>query len=347
MRSIYYIPLLCVTILILSGCGSSRKSSQNRNRVQQSTGVAITSYGANGTYNQYIEKYAATALLNQKEYGIPASITLAQGLLESGAGKSTLASQHNNHFGIKCHSSWTGNRAYHTDDHPNECFRSYSNAADSFRDHGEFLQQPRYKNLFFLKQTDYKGWATGLQKAGYATDRGYANKLIKIIEDYQLYLIDQGDIDRLYTSDNSLTQPKHEVNNNPIIKETQETTPTSSKPIEKSKIRDIYVSYGLMYILVEEGDTMSGIAQDLGISERKLNQYNELPDGYPLEYGDVIYLEKKLKRAVPPYYEHVVTVGESIHDIAQRYGIRLKTLYTLNNLPGDYFPEEGDILRLR
>lgn len=346
MKQVCFSLMFILSLLLVGGCGGSRKASHGKSR-HQSNGVVITAYGPNTSYNQYIERYAATALQNQKDYGIPASITLAQGLLESGAGKSTLASRHNNHFGIKCHRSWTGGKAYHTDDRPNECFRSYGNAADSFEDHGKFLKQPRYKRLFQLPSTDYKGWAKGLQQAGYATDKGYANKLIKIIEDYQLYLIDRGNVGRDYAFDKP-SKPKREIKKEqPIPKQAPNVNPTFSSEPSTQKERDIYISYGLLYVLADEGDALGDIARDLGISERRLTRYNELPEGYPLEKGDVIYLQKKLNRATPPYYEHVVTVGQSIHDISQRYGIQLSVLYILNNLPSDYIPEEGDVLRLR
>lgn len=346
MKQLYYSLIFIFTLLIMTGCGGSRRSAKSYNP-SSAEGVHITAYGPNAAYNRYIEMYAATALRNQRQYGIPASITLAQGLLESGAGGSTLASQHNNHFGIKCHRSWRGGRAYHTDDRPNECFRSYGDPADSYEDHANFLQQTRYKRLFLLNPTDYKGWAKGLQKAGYATDRGYANKLIKIIEDYQLYLIDNGNVGRNYVY-NRPSQPKREVKKEaPIAKHAPTTPPTFQPSPTTEKEREIYISYGLLYVLADEGDTMSDIAQDVDISERKLTRYNELPEGYPLEKGDVVYLQKKLNRATPPYYEHVVTVGESIHDIAQRYGVQLKVIYKLNQLPGDYIPQEGDVLRLR
>ncbi len=285
---------------------------------------------ANNPYNIYIEQYARIAIENQKEYGIPASITLAQGLLESGAGRSKLATNANNHFGIKCHNSWRGSQTFHDDDRPQECFRAYSSPEDSFKDHGRFLQQKRYSQLFRLEPTDYKGWAKGLQQAGYATDRGYANKLIKIIEDYRLYLIDEDNPARFYTYNTPKTEAPPKV------------IPKSTFPD-----RQIYLSYGLPYLLARDGDSLSKIAQDLGLSEKKLTRYNDLPEGYPLEKDDIIYLEKKLKRAIPPHYQHTVQVGESIHSIAQRYGIQLSSLYQLNNLTPEYLPMEGDILKLR
>lgn len=319
-KSVQWSVALVILALLLASCGTSR-----------TTQVTLPKVQGNNAYNRYIEQYAGIALQNQRSFGIPASITLAQGLLESGAGQSRLATGANNHFGIKCHRAWRGSRTFHNDDRPNECFRAYDRVEDSFKDHGQFLQQPRYRSLQQLEPTDYKGWARGLQKAGYATDRGYANKLIKIIEDYQLYLIDEGNTSRRYQYAQK-SAPKREV---------------EQKPRPDTGERVGYFSYGLLYILAGEDDSLSAIARDLGMSERKLTEYNDLPAGYPLEKGDIIYLEPKHKRATPPHFEHRIQVGESIHRIAQTYGIQLESLYKLNNLTPEYLPMEGDILRLR
>lgn len=319
-KSVQWSAVLGLLALLLASCGTSR-----------TTQVTLPKVQGNNAYNRYIEQYAGIALQNQRNFGIPASITLAQGLLESGAGQSRLATGANNHFGIKCHRAWRGSRTFHNDDRPNECFRAYDRVEDSFKDHGQFLQQPRYRSLQRLEPTDYKGWARGLQKAGYATDRGYANKLIKIIEDYQLYLIDEGNTSRRYQYAQK-SAPKREV---------------EQKPRPDTGERVGYFSYGLLYILAGEDDSLSAIARDLGMSERKLTEYNDLPAGYPLEKGDIIYLEPKHKRATPPHFEHRIQVGESIHRIAQTYGIQLESLYKLNNLTPEYLPMEGDILRLR
>jgi flagellum-specific peptidoglycan hydrolase FlgJ len=146
----------------------------------------------NTQYEEYIAKYLAIAKKEMKLHGIPASITLAQGLLESGAGQSKLAKKANNHFGIKCHNDWKGRKFRHDDDKRKECFRKYGNAKHSFKDHSLFLtSKSRYAFLFDLKTIDYKGWAKGLKQAGYATDPNYPAKLIKIIEDYKLYKYDK------------------------------------------------------------------------------------------------------------------------------------------------------------
>ena len=152
--------ILSVSVLFFFGTAIGQAQSRNR------------------TYEAYVKQYADEAIRQMSRYNIPASITIAQALVETGAGASTLASVHNNHFGIKCHKSWTGKRTYRTDDAPNECFRSYSAARESYEDHSRFLLQPRYRPLFKLDREDYRGWATGLQRCGYATNRGYANLLI-------------------------------------------------------------------------------------------------------------------------------------------------------------------------
>ena len=177
------------------------------------SGFSLFAQQRNQAYVDYIQKYAHIAVSEQAKFGIPASITLAQGLLESGAGKSELALKSNNHFGIKCHTGWTGERTYHDDDAEQECFRKYKNVSESYDDHSLFLtSRPRYADLFSLKATDYKGWAHGLKKAGYATDPNYANKLIKIIEDYGLHQLDtQGSLGSGYQM---VTEKKSDFNTN-------------------------------------------------------------------------------------------------------------------------------------
>ncbi|MDD2437132.1 MAG: glucosaminidase domain-containing protein [Massilibacteroides sp.] len=275
----------------------------------------------NKSYIKYIDQYNYIAIKHQNKYGIPASITLAQGILESGAGLSELARKSNNHFGIKCHNDWKGGRTYHDDDYRGECFRKYKRVEDSYEDHALFLtQRPRYAHLFSLNRKDYKGWARGLQKSGYATDKAYANKLIKMIEDYELYKFDS------------------QVN----AKRTNSTS--SSRPV---LIRDIFKTHGLIYIYARENDSFEDIAYDLGFKPKDLQKYNEVPTDFPLQKGDIIYLQKKKKKADKPYYDHVIQVGESMHSISQKYGIRLKSLYKMNKKKGDYIPEEGDVLKLR
>lgn len=271
------------------------------------------------SYEKYIRQYGDLAIQHQKKYGIPASITLSQGLLESGAGQSELARKSNNHFGIKCHSDWRGKRAYHNDDLRGECFRKYKKVEDSYEDHALFLKRSRYDRLFRLKITDYKGWARGLQKCGYATDRAYANKLIKVIEDYELYRLDTG--------------------------KGRKNDKRSTKPVLSQYT--IYRTNGLLYVYSNGNDDFEEIALSLGFRVKDLKKYNEVPEDFPLQKGDIIYLEKKRKKANKPHYDHVVQIGESMHSISQKYGIQIKSLYKINKKHKDYIPEEGDVLKLR
>ena len=280
----------------------------------------------NAAYEKYINKYKDQAIQQQKKYKIPACITLAQALLESNAGESRLAKNSNNHFGIKCHTDWKGARAYHNDDRKNECFRKYKTVLDSYEDHSRFLaERSRYARLFTYKIDDYKKWAKGLQECNYATDRGYANKLIDIIETYQLYNIGK----EKKASKAKVAKPKAAENKDIII------------------LRAIYRTHNLIYVIVNDNESLEDIANDLKFNVKKLRKYNEMPEGYPLEKGDIVYMQKKKKKADKPYLFHTVQVGESMHSISQQYGIQIKSLYKMNKKEADFVPEEGDILKLR
>jgi LysM repeat protein len=261
---------------------------------------------------------------HRDQYKIPASIKLAQGILESGAGTSELARASNNHFGIKCHSSWTGERVYRRDDGPNDCFRKYKKVEDSYEDHAKFLLQPRYSVLFTYNIRDYTAWAKGLQTCGYATDKGYANKLIQIIETYELYRYD------------SKTPPK-----------TTKPKQVKDKQKKPELLRDVYKTYNLIYVIAKDEDSFEQIADDTGFKVKDLIKYNEVPEDFPLRKGDIVYLQKKKKKADLPNFEHLVKIGESMHSISQRYGIQLKSLYKMNKKGSEYYPEEGDVLRVR
>ena len=278
----------------------------------------------NKIYEEYINTYKDLAIEQMNKHKIPASITLAQGLLESGAGKSRLAREGNNHFGIKCHSDWKGGKVYHDDDLKNECFRKYKTVRESYEDHSFFLNKPRYRFLYSLNITDYRGWAQGLQRSGYATDRAYANKLIKIIEDYELYQYDKGG-----------RKSKQGKNTN---QQTSITIVNRHTP---------YKTHNLVYVVAQDGDTYDAIAQEFNFKAKDLCKYNEVPEDFPLKKGDLVYFKKKKSKADKPYYEHVIQVGESMHSISQLYGIKVKNLYKMNKKDFEYVPEEGDVLKLR
>ena len=271
----------------------------------------------NKQYEAYIKKYRDIAVEEMRKYHIPASITLAQGLLESGAGQSTLARKSNNHFGIKCGSDWDGKSVRYDDDARNECFRAYKHPKQSYEDHSKFLaSRSRYAFLFKLKITDYKGWAKGLKKAGYATDRRYAQRLIDIIELYDLHQ---------YDTKKGLKWMKD--------------NPNPHQP---------YIANGLVYIVVRPGDTWKSISKEFDVSRKKLRKYNDLYKGYVLQPGDILYLEKKNRKADKEHVVHVLRAGESMYSISQKYGIRLKNLYKRNKMdPDSPAPEVGTILRLR
>lgn len=268
-------------------------------------------------YEEYIKKYRDIAVEEMERYHIPASITLAQGLLESGAGQGTLARKSNNHFGIKCGGDWRGKSVKHDDDARDECFRVYKNAADSYRDHSKFLVgRPRYASLFKLDMTDYKGWAHGLKKAGYATNPRYAYQLIDIIERYDLYK---------YDKKGGLKWMKE--------------NPNPHQP---------YLANGLVYVIGRSGDTWKSLSKEFDISKRKLRKYNDLYKDYVIQDGDILYLEKKNRKAQKGNIVHVLRHGESMYSISQKYGIRLKRLYKMNKMkPEDDAPAVGTIMRLR
>ena len=279
--------------------------------------LSLQAQTRNKQYENYIKKYRELAVEEMKKYHIPASITLAQGLLESGAGQSTLARKSNNHFGIKCGSDWRGKTVSHDDDARGECFRAYKHPKESYEDHSKFLAgRSRYASLFKLKITDYKGWARGLKKAGYATNPRYADQLIGIIELYELHKYDEKNYLKW-------------IKKNPNPHQT-------------------YIANDLLYIVVRAGDSWKSISKEFDISQKKLRKYNDLYKGYALQVGDILYLEKKNKKADKEHIVHVLRAGESMYSISQKYGIRLKNLYKMNKMDADDpAPEVGTILRLR
>lgn len=287
--------------------------------------VSVYAQRRNTAYNEYIKQYAPLAVEQMEQHKIPASITLSQGLLESGAGNSELARKSNNHFGIKCGSSWNGRTVRHDDDARNECFRAYRNSRDSYDDHSAFLKRgARYAFLFDLKITDYKGWARGLKKAGYATDPSYANRLITIIEDYELYKYDTRSLSQVRNWDK-------EVKKKPWL----------------ASPHQVFIANDIAYIVARDGDTFQLLGKEFDISWKKLVKYNDLHREYTLEAGDIIYLKSKRKKAAKPYTTYIVRDGDSMHTVSQKYGIRLKNLYKMNRKDTEYVPEVGDRLRLR
>ena len=299
---------------------------------------AVTAWGQRMTRAQYIEKYADIAVREMKATGIPASITLAQGCLESGNGNSTLATKANNHFGIKCHNNWKGKTVRHDDETRNECFRSYGSADESFRDHSDFLRyRDRYAFLFDLEPTDYKGWAYGLQKAGYATAKTYAASLIQIIEENELWRYDQLD-----------AKARKALPPTPMEAEKS----TLFKPLPGHKLytvslsREIRTTNGVPWIRAREGDTYAGLAKEYSLFTRELLRFNDLSRKAPLHEGEIVYLEAKKRESAPNLDKHVVEEGETLRELAQRYGVKMKKLCQYNNLRAGSPLEPGAILLL-
>lgn len=297
----------------------------------------------NPTYEAYITQYAPLAALEQTEHGIPASITLAQGLLESAAGQSDLAQQCNNHFGIKCGSNWNGRTITKDDDRANECFRCYDEAIGSYEDHSKFLtSHTRYSFLFDYNVTNYRAWANGLARAGYATDSHYSAKLIRIIETYKL--------------NKYAEHPEQYIDNIQIQTQTAHNTRNSynrhrMRPAETQErtldYDHVYVN-SIPAVLLRQNTTIAELAADLHLSRAKLIRCNELPnDKYPVKAGDYIYLRPKRHLAAPGNIDHTVHEGESLHDVAQHYGLKLSALYKLNNLPKNAKATVGMKLILR
>ncbi|MBO7120339.1 MAG: glucosaminidase domain-containing protein [Bacteroidaceae bacterium] len=293
--------------------------------------ICLTTLGqrTNQAYWTYIDRYKDWAIEQMHQYHIPASITLAQGLLESNAGRSRLATQANNHFGIKVGGSWTGPYIVQSDDRPDDRFRKYKSARESFIDHSKFLQQRRYQGLFQLSPTDYKGWAKGLKAAGYATNPAYAEALIRVIEMYNLHQFDTGKFRS--------------------AKPATSAAPTAAVD-EFWQRHVIYKNNKNFFIIVEIGDDMATISKKTGLSLHKLYKYNDLPRDFAPTQGDILYLKKKRNSASKDFKKspiHIVEVNQSLHDIAQLYGIRLESLCKLNGWDEPHAVEVGEILRIR
>lgn len=310
---------------------------------------------------KYIETYAELAVQEMYRSGVPASITLAQGMLESGNGFSQLALKANNHFGIKCHNGWTGGRVYHDDDAKGECFRKYDHVHQSYRDHSDFLRyRERYKFLFDLKPTDYKGWAYGLKKAGYATDPNYAPKLIALIEKYKLYQYDTktasfgnaGNAASKKKTPAGTPKPSKVVTERPKSPSViEQSTTVAVQPVRKSfqvsLTREMYSKNGTPFIYSSEGETYETIADLYGLFVKELLKFNDLKEDARLLPGTIVYLQAKKSQAADGLDKHVMEADETVWEIAQRYALKVKNIYKLNGWAKDYVPREGECIKLR
>ena len=293
------------------------------------------------TAEQYISQFKEAAIADMKKTGVPASITMAQGMFESDYGNSALASIAKNHFGVKCHKDWGGDTYYMDDDAPNECFRKYNSVEESYDDHSNFLRtRDRYKFLFDLSITDYKGWANGLKQAGYATNPAYADKLIEIIERYNLQALDEGGTPQ------PIVDVKVEKN-----KEKKNVVNEDNKPIRVKVTPRVKVLDGLAtinnipFVYVEKSDSYLKIAKQYKLELWQILEYNEAEKNDILHIGDIVFLNPKKGRAEVETY--TVKEGETMYDIAQAYGVRQKKIYQMNNIVPGTALTAGQELKMR
>ncbi len=291
---------------------------------------------------EYIDKFAKLAVQEMIDHHIPASITMAQACLESSDGNSELTRMSNNHFGIKCRNNWTGPTVRHNDDEANECFRKYKTPDESFRDHSEFItSSPRYSFLFGYDIRDFRKWANGLKKAGYATDPAYPAKLIKIIEDFRLYELDQMDWKYVKSSEKrhgflSIFGFLHKKTANPELAVVSGYQP---RQIEKRNRRKSFLAI--------EGDDYARIAAEFKKQDWQIYKYNDAQSGDLPETGEPVYLQTKRAKAPRGNDFHTVQQGETLRSVAQWYGIRLQSLRRMNNLSDTSEVEVGSVLSLR
>ena len=329
------------------------------------------------TPEEYIFKWRQIAVEHMEEYGIPASITMGQAILESGYGNGYLARVANNHFCIKCKSSWTGATITHADDDPNDCFRVYDSAEDSFRDHADFLNEgSRYEFLFAYDADDYKNWAKGLKKAGYATASDYAERLIGVIERYNLQLLDKKNgieqYDKYLASKYDMDLAALQQSVATTTKERDEVVETTSsvgevsindiatayadKGIDPNNFRvtinahkgyNVYLTNRAHYVVAKSGDSYESLSKLFAVSAANLRRFNDVAKGSQPKEGDIVYIERKLSSWMGEELLHAVAQGETLHAISQLYGIRLKSLSKLNALRSNAELVAGRTIRLQ
>jgi len=298
----------------------------------------------------YVAQFYPIAIEKMQQYGIPASITLAQGILESGSGHSRLAIEANNHFGIKCHKEWDGPAFYMDDDLPNECFRKYSDPRESYNDHSLFLTtRSRYAFLFSYSSDDYKKWAHGLKKAGYATNPHYAHLLIKIIEETSLHQYDTMTMFPVMSHDELAIQVS---SSSDVAADAVLSSPVAALSVADFEQvgasdagRPVYVHRNIRFIIARPGDTFLSLAEEFGLYSYQIYKNNELKRDEALTVGEMVYLERKNNKATEA--SHTVHPGESLRFIAQYYAVRLKKLRRLNQLDKESVLVPGTSIRLR
>lgn len=319
----------------------------------------------------YIEKYKDAAISEMQRSGVPAAITLAQGMLESAYGESNLCKQSNNHFGIKCKEDWTGDKVYHDDDVKNECFRVYPDAAASYKDHSDFLKSRAwYAPLFKLSPTDVEGWAYGLKKAGYATERDYPQRLLELINNYNLNQytlaamqpanvvnavainntmpdtsasIQNFTVTAANTSENAATQEESEI----VVLSKPNHTQNKITPVQPvvNYPQGVFSINHTKVIYVHAGTSLIMLATEHHIDLAKLVEYNELQETDLLQKDDLIFLERKQKKGEKDF--HVVAENETLHDICQKEGVRMDFVLAYNNLNKNSQPAIGEKVYLK
>ncbi|PVD51953.1 hypothetical protein DC498_13005 [Terrimonas sp.] len=318
-----------------------------------------TASAQNATIIQYINTYKFIAIKEMQRTGVPAAIKLAQGILETQAGMSDLVQRSNNHFGIKCKTAWSGEKVYHDDDERGECFRAYSSAEDSYKDHSDFLRNSsRYAFLFNLDPEDYAGWAKGLKKAGYATNPRYTQQVIKYIEDYNLNLytlIALGkksiqDEDAIYAMNTPVITPRviavNSASNKNYTKPAVYHTVKDVKPLKAVYPQGEFRINETKVILAPSGSSLLAIADQYNVKYKHLLDFNEFEEGDDvLDYDQLIFLQRKRKQGAADF--HIVQPGEDLYDISQSEGIRLDNLLDYNQLNADDVPQEGQKIYLQ
>lgn len=284
---------------------------------------------------EYIATYKDDAVRDMLRTGVPASITLAQAMLESDNGNSTLAREANNHFGIKCHTEWAGDTHHQDDDQRNECFRKYNSVLESYDDHSDFLRtRQRYAFLFGYDRTDYKSWAYGLKKAGYATNPQYPERLIKIIEENNLHIFDT-----VTSSDN--------------VVYADVSPPVRHRPAAIEAITEVAITVQrktgelnrTQYIIARQGDTYQSLAEEFDLMPWQILKYNDLKKTDRIKEGEPIFLKPKRSKAQAAY--HILEEGETLRDVSQKYAVKLKVLYKYNNIEEGNQPSSGEKIWLK
>ena len=306
--------------------------------------VAVAQPGELSAPEQYVERWSDEAVYQMAVHGIPASITLAQGILESGNGLSELAAKSNNHFGIKCHSDWTGDRVHHDDDRRGECFRAYDDASQSFADHSEFPKRDRYAELFDLEPTDYTSWAKGLKKCGYATNPKYAQLLIDLIERYDLAEYDQAglklqaDREAFAAGVETAEATRNEIAAKDAANPAKSVTRIGQRSIQLS---DNYIQF----MIAEPGDTYESLAQELDMMLWQFYRYNDVERSdapYAPGKGETVYLQPKRQRGETTWLE--MLQNESLWQASQRCGVSMSALIRKNRLsPDQPVPPNGKL----